>query len=199
MDSTHSATRNVSGPISSLAILLSIATISSGRTCLADPDHGAGAFASALRCGPNCLYMIMRLHGSAAEYVEVVNAIRPSTAPDAQGASLADLVKAANDSAFPCQVKRYGTARELAGCGLPLIAHFAAGHYVVVLAVDDEYVRYMDGSSGATGRLRLGKFQSLWSGYVVEPRLDGANLCGVGSVVAALGIAAAVYSVLSSG
>jgi predicted double-glycine peptidase len=122
-------------------------------------------------CGPNSLYMLLRLRGHSVSYEQVSR--RLEIGPS--GTSLLQLQRAAAALNVKAQVCRL-TFEDFVRCPKPVIAHFrevpwsgadTAGHYVVVLDVDDSGVDILDGSFGTRRRCRLYGFQYYWSGYVL--------------------------------
>lgn len=86
-------------------------------------------------CGPNCLYIAMRLHGRPVSYQDVLDRAASSRGPNSRGTSLSELVQGAQSLGVPCAARKYSRVRDLERCDMPLIAHYKEGHYVVVLGV----------------------------------------------------------------
>lgn len=138
----------------------------------------------AVRCGPNALYIFLRMHGwkgSAEVFFWEI-------APGQLGLSLTELRDSSTRYGIPADV-RCCTYEQLAeGNALPLIALMqpwresdsrGAGHYVVVVDADPDGITLLDGTSGKQTRLSRDAFCHNWKGFVVVEsgnRSDGLLL-----------------------
>jgi Peptidase C39 family len=130
----------------------------------------AGYWRNPRRCGPNCLYGYLSIHGHPVKLRSVLE--RVPIGPD--GANMGDLRKAATGLGVPSQVIKTTPGR-LAGMPLPAIAHLETrdGHFVLVLRVTSETVMVADMMSGMTETLPADVFFERWSGYVLVPGTPG--------------------------
>jgi predicted double-glycine peptidase len=128
-----------------------------------------------MSCGPNSLYLLLKLWGRPVPYGE----LEKDLPVEERGISMLQLRDAAQRHGLRATVCRY-TMDELQNRPLPLIAHFpeevagkAGGHYVVVVKVvpqgDERGVWFIDGTNGQLTRFRWERFPAFWSGYVLEP------------------------------
>ncbi len=168
------------------AWLLTVALATIGpagdRSRPADSDHDP------LRCGPNCLYAYLSLHGRPRALDEIL-ALVP-IGPD--GAALADLRKAADASGVASRAVRT-TADRLGDWPLPAVAHLDVkeGHYVLLVAVDPRMVTIADMSTGEIETMPSSRFFSMWSGYLLVAD-HGRTLrlaSWIGGALASLGLA----------
>ncbi len=89
------------------------------------------------RCGINCLYGYMSIHGKEYELKDIARRVKLGV----DGASLDDLQLAATDMGVPSSAVKI-TNTELAHVPLPAIAHFdvRGGHFQVLLEVNPDTV-----------------------------------------------------------
>jgi hypothetical protein len=154
-----------------------------------------------LLCGPNSLYLLLKLHGCSVRYADVKKEVLLSE----DGVSMLQLRNAAKRWGLPAAVRRCQTTEEdLSGCSLPLIAHInkdaiirPEGHYVVVVQVipdgDKRGVRVIDGTSGKLIRYDWDHFLHYWDGYILEPYVTSWGewlTAGTLSLLATLGVMA---------
>jgi ABC-type bacteriocin/lantibiotic exporter with double-glycine peptidase domain len=116
------------------------------------------------RCGINCLYGYMNLHGKDCELKDIARHVKLGV----EGASLHDLQRAATDMGVPSSVVKI-TNTELSRVPLPAIAHFdvRGGHYQLLLEVNPDTVTTADMSSGEIKELPRNVFLETWSGYLL--------------------------------
>ena len=150
------------------------------------------------RCGENALYLVMRLHGRVVGYEEVIKQVGAGTASRQEGASLLQLVRAGNKLGLPCVAKKYSGVGNLAPCTLPLIAHCAGGHYVVVARIDDKGICVIDGLSAECCELGLDTFRARWTGYVLEPSRRVPSLTVSAATLMSLGLGLGAYATMYS-
>lgn len=150
---------------------------------------------SPVRCGPNCLYAYLALHGRPT----TLEAISSKVPLGVEGATMADLKRAANSLGVTSRIVK-ATASGLASSPLPAIAHLHSrrGHYVVVLRVGSSEVTTMDMSSGVITSLPSDRFLEMWSGHLLIPTTtrDGSNTAywfGGGFAVLFLGLMRAAW------
>ena len=122
------------------------------------------------RCGLNCLYAYVSIHGHPVELISILN--RVPIGPD--GASMGALRKAATELGVPSQVIE-ATPGQLSGVPLPAIAHLETrdGHFVLILRVTPETITVADLMSGTTETLPADVFFERWSGYLLIPSTPG--------------------------
>ncbi len=133
------------------------------------PSSARGAEKLLWRCGPNSLYLFLRLHGVAVEYGEIDSIVDVGE----HGVSMLQLRHAARSVGLSVDVRRYREVATLRTCMLPVIGYLSqvtavSGHFVLIQEVDEDYVGCIDGTTGRNIRFPLVQFGSLWSGYVLE-------------------------------
>jgi len=118
------------------------------------------------RCGINCLYAYMSLHGREHGFKEIASRVKLGP----KGASLDDMQRAATDMGVPSSVVKL-TDAELSQIPLPAIAHFdvRGGHYRLLLEINPDTVTTADMSSGEIKELPRDEFLETWSGYLLLP------------------------------
>ncbi len=118
------------------------------------------------RCGINCLYAYMHINEKKPSLEEIYSLV--PIGPD--GSNMADLKEAANRLGLPSRVVR-SSPEHLERYPLPTIAHLQGrgGHFVLVLAVDENDVVISDMTRGRAERIPRGAFEALWSGYLIVP------------------------------
>jgi hypothetical protein len=183
------------------AVLLAVAGIGAvrgGEDPGSNPDPGLSPLpVKTLVCGPNVLYMLLKLQGRPVTYQQVVQAL----GSDDKMTSLLELREAAARLGLPNRIRRC-TLEELGRGILPCIAHTRSeymrrspqgGHYLLVLKVDGEMIQVVDGTTGYVFRTTGPKLAEIWTGYVLEPRAvqqawtEVITLNGVG-LLAVLGV-----------
>jgi hypothetical protein len=123
-------------------------------------------------CGPNALYVFLKLHERRVSADVFFRAVDPGDL----GLSLTDLKNTSDRYGLPADVRRSTYEQLVNGCSLPLIALLrpgiqsassAPGHYVLVLEADSEGVTLIDGTSGWHEWHSRNEFCRSWKGYVV--------------------------------
>jgi hypothetical protein len=137
-----------------------------------------------LACGPNVLYLLLRMHGRPVTFQEAEAAVVVGP----KGTSLIELREAAGRLGLTTRV-RSCTINNLDGCTLPMVAHFKptfgpageataapdrssgdVGHFVLVLEVTRDRVKFIDATLGRVEVFRRDRFPLFWSGYILEVR-----------------------------
>lgn len=123
-----------------------------------------------LRCGANCLYGYLRLHGREVSLDEIASRV-PIT-PD--GANLADMRRAASELGISSRVLKANSS-QLRDCPMPAIAHLdiSRGHFVLLLQLSHDAVTFSDMTSGEIETQPIDLFLENWSGYLLIP--DNSN------------------------
>ena len=118
------------------------------------------------RCGLNCLYGYLNLHGREIELAPLAARLPLGK----NGASLEDLRQAASDLGVNSSVVRM-TDADLSRIPLPAIAHFdvRGGHFQLVLGVNSATITTADMSTGEILELSHATFLETWSGYLLIP------------------------------
>ncbi len=160
-------------------VLLDVAGISAGRggeNPGSRPDPGLATLpVKSLVCGPNSLYMLLKLQGRPVTFPQVAQEL----GSDNKLTSLLELHKTAARFGLSTRIRRC-PLEDLDRCTTPFIAHtrtgyFLAdaqiGHYLLVLKVDGDVVQVVDGTTGVVFRTRRSRIASSnrWTGYVLEP------------------------------
>ena len=137
----------------------------------ASVDDGLSeAEAASVRCGPNALYLFLRLLGADVDLTDVDEHIELGR----NGCSLLQLTNAAREFGLETTVVK-GDLDDLKRLTMPAIAQLrgalapTTGHFVVVTGVDQEGVHLIDGTTAAVDSYAQERFQTLWSGYLLIP------------------------------
>ncbi len=143
-------------------------------------------------CGPNAVYMLLRMLQMDCTYQQVSNQIPVSQ----DGASLLDMRDALNKLGCPSRVAK-ATPSQLSTISLPAIAHVetgsqTTGHYVLITQVGEKFVRVIDGSTAVSTNMTMSEFQAKWTGFLLvkvdAPLLSPAWNWGIGISCFAIGI-----------
>jgi Peptidase C39 family len=123
-------------------------------------------------CGVNCLYTMLRIHGIQCDYQNLTDELY-AVSPNGFN-SLTDLKEAAGRRGLAVEVGRT-TPEALITLTKPVVAHIepleagGSGHFVVVLAVDEETVQCMDGTTAMVRKRSWREFAERWSGHILYP------------------------------
>ena len=181
-----------------LTSLAAFALSAAPPACQADPETGPPGGVASDRaiwranalCGNNCLYVMLRMKSKAVDYNEIAGLL----ADKGPNVSLADLKRLSHRYGLWCEMGK-GGRKELEELAKPVIAHLEPlrpddaikGHYVLVLAVDEKHVSYLDGTTAVISEMEWRPFLKRWSGYFLFtpdrdtslPAMDGIlTLCG---------------------
>ena len=117
-------------------------------------------------CGAACL-------ASISEHYKLrlpVARIRQLAGTDQKGTNALGLVKAAEQLGFTAKGVK-GGVDSLPKIPLPAIAHVLVKdvlqHYVVIYAVSDKLVRYMDPGDGHIHKISIDDFAKIWTGVLI--------------------------------
>ena len=138
------------------------------------------SWVSGSRCGPNCLFVVLRLLGITADIDELASRCRISSK---NGCSLDDLQRVAGEFAVNTEV-RYLAPSAMPALRTPFIAHLSpgderlpSGHFLVVFEYrnsPDGFGEFgiIDGTSGIYSYRDAGTLARSMSGYVLILRDD---------------------------
>jgi len=153
---------------------------------------------SEVMCGPNGLYLMLRLYG-----IPVTGGVTRYAPSHPHGMSLLELRNAFADFGLPVEIREYTVDDLCKRFRSPLLAltnYFLGGtdHYVVIVAADSDSVCYIDPT---TARVRTKSPEELsrsWRGYVIVPCHQNGNrmLAGAVLVVSALLWLLATHAIL---
>jgi ABC-type bacteriocin/lantibiotic exporter with double-glycine peptidase domain len=152
--------------------LLAAAAVAAGALAPAAPG-GEAPFGDANRvCGPNSLYVLLRLSGVALSYRDLAR-YYPS---DPRGMSLLELRQACADFGLAADV-RHCTQADLRVLSFPVIAHVhygpqrAGDHYAVISRrLDNDRIEAIDGTTGKVHEFLIPKMDNIWEGDLLVPR-----------------------------
>jgi hypothetical protein len=128
----------------------------------------------AVMCGPNSLYMLLKVYDRPVSSSAFFRDMKPGAA----GMSLTQLRDASVRLGLPAEVRRCTYEQLVGECRLPLIALLHPwlemagqneGHYVLVVDANSEGVTIIDGTSGGRDHFLPEAFCREWKGYVVMP------------------------------
>jgi ABC-type bacteriocin/lantibiotic exporter with double-glycine peptidase domain len=128
---------------------------------------------SRARCGVNCAYLFLKLHGYDVDYDAVLAHIPVSAA----GSTMEDVRRYISSKGTNAVAIR-ATPPDLMALTLPVIAHVEPedpefffvgerGHFVVVVGLSSETVTYIDGTTGAIHDQDMAEFVRTWSGRLI--------------------------------
>jgi ABC-type bacteriocin/lantibiotic exporter with double-glycine peptidase domain len=128
----------------------------------------------ALRCGPNAMYLYLKLNKVPVDFQSVESAL---TVTD-KGVTLSGMRKAAAQLGVPSEIRRF-TIDELRNCLLPCVAYFpssysslATGHFVLVYDLVEEGEKSgiwcLDSTDGSQLHFSWARFPLHWDGYILQ-------------------------------
>lgn len=131
----------------------------------------------AMMCGPNSLYLILRLYGIPFEPDAIKKRYIPS---HPKGMSLLELRDACEAFGLKAQMRQCSVTQLCKNFRSPVIAyttwyHGESRHYVVLLAVENDRVCLMDATTGRIIKTTPQKLENIWLGYILVPSLGGGN------------------------
>jgi len=156
--------------------LCGIACISRGDDRSAGRETGLPSIVAQKRaiCGANSLYMTLKLRGVQVTYDQVAAVVGLSK----EGTNLLKLRDASRQFGLPGVARKFSDIEGMSWCEMPLIAHGnwgsikhdtdQIGHYVVVLGIWPDKVKYIDGTTGQLMNVNFKDFDHLWSGYALD-------------------------------
>jgi ATP-binding cassette, subfamily B, bacterial HlyB/CyaB len=129
---------------------------------------------SASDCSAACVVMVGRYWGKEFN----INRLRELAYVSRDGASLKGLSNAVENLGFNSRPVKASLDR-IASQQLPLIAHWAGNHYIVVFEISDRYVIVGDPAIGQK-KLTHAEFSQGWTGYclLMEPTLSLTKTVG---------------------
>lgn len=137
----------------------------------AQPPTTSTAFpASDLICGPNSIYLLLRMRGVDVSW----EALRATLSSQSGPMSLQEVRDACHHFGLAVEVMHLSRA-DLVTCNLPIIALFppvgtaTVGHYVVITTIRDGTATFVDGTTAKTQNLPFEQFIEQWSTYAVVP------------------------------
>lgn len=120
-------------------------------------------------CGPNSLFLFLRLHDVTVSVGEVMK----YASPNPEGMSLLELKKACADCGLRTEVTKC-TPLDLRQIRYPAIArvHHAAGaargHYVVLTGLKtDDQIQAIDGTTSEMSVYQISRMSAIWEGYIL--------------------------------
>lgn len=120
------------------------------------------------RCGPNSLYVLLRLAGRRVSYSQVQDVITLHE----NGVSIDELENASRELGLALVSLRAGSIEDLECYHSPFIAHLSGnreGHFLVVLRIDEkkQLVTVADAISCEIQQFSVSEFCKQWSGFVL--------------------------------
>jgi ABC-type bacteriocin/lantibiotic exporter with double-glycine peptidase domain len=124
-------------------------------------------------CGPNSLYMLLALHGVSVDRRRMKEYI-PS---HREGMSLLELQEASNELGLKTEVRQCSIDELRRVFDSPVLAYLHKdSHYVVVIAMTDESVTVLDGTTGERSAFSTQELSEVWSGYVLMPEGEDSSM-----------------------
>lgn len=134
-------------------------------------DIPAAIREQAMKCGPNSLYVLLRLNGVQVSFDDVSRLLPIGAA----GTNLRQMRDAAEKLGLDCEVRRLSTS-ELEALSVAVVAHCRSaqigsqtGHFVVVLPGTGQVIEEIDGQSGRRRSVSRHYFKTVWTGYALVP------------------------------
>ncbi|HVA47106.1 MAG TPA: cysteine peptidase family C39 domain-containing protein [Pirellulales bacterium] len=130
----------------------------------------------AVRCGPNCLYVMLFIFGKRVDYPSLVSATEVTD----RGTSAAELMRVAERFGIRLAAVRADVG-DVERLPLPAIVHFKEagdrGHYLLLLriAADDTFT-VLECTRGEMRQMSRGDFYDLWTGVALVERRAWNNL-----------------------
>jgi predicted double-glycine peptidase len=118
-------------------------------------------------CGPNSLYMLLAFHDVPVDS----GAIEKYVPTHREGMSLAELQEASNALGLRTEVRRCSIDELRDSFQSPVIGYLLGPprHYVVVIAMTEDGVTILDGTTGQRNTVPSPWLKERWSGYVLIP------------------------------
>jgi len=130
------------------------------------PSAAKVAWRKTQRCGLNCLYVLLRIHGVEVSYQELAD----ETVVGDQGSTFAELSRVARRHGFDLTPMR-ATWESIDDWPLPAVIHLESQnldrHYVLLLRREGEEFVIFDCTDGEVSRWGEGEIRDKWSGYVL--------------------------------
>lgn len=123
---------------------------------------------SVMMCGPNCMYIMLKLYGISVE-PEIIEQYIPS---NPKGMSIAELRDACAAHGLPLEPRKCSISEMRKAFQSPFIAHTyypGGGHFTVVLAKEGDSFWLMDGLAGEIRKASPRWLANVWRGYVLIP------------------------------
>lgn len=124
-------------------------------------------------CGPNSVYLLLRLHQIPVSYDDVARYI-PS---NVEGMSLLEMQQACADLGLPVEIRSCSVEElwnqfqgPVVGRIYTLYGSARYGHYVLVIRVDGDWATAVDPTSAELRRYPRATLGNVWSGYIVVPK-----------------------------
>lgn len=118
---------------------------------------------SSSSCGPNALFLFIRLSGVNVDYYELLEGL----APPKEGNSLLELQKAGSKYGLKLNAMKFGQ-REFENLKVPFIAHleqYELKHYIIVIDFDEDSITYWNDEKLSPSKMPAARFRKLWTGF----------------------------------
>jgi hypothetical protein len=152
--------------------LLAIAALSAAARAAGGPAGEAPPCDANRACGPNSLYVLLRLSGVDVEHRDI-DRYYPR---HPKGMSMLELKRACTDFGLAADIRRC-TKADLRELRFPVIAHVYYGpqaeadHYVVITRrLDRDRIEVIDGTTGNVYQFLIDRMDNVWQGYLLVPR-----------------------------
>jgi hypothetical protein len=125
--------------------------------------------AAILKCGPNSLFVFLRLSGHSKITMPELEELPMSS----KGTSLLTLRDAAKRFQIDAEIRCYDP-EQVGSVPLPAIGQFrnlessiTPHHFNVIYKVDPQYVYFIDGTTGSKDLIRRSELSRIWTGYAM--------------------------------
>lgn len=120
------------------------------------------------RCGPNSLYVLLKLAGRKISMNHVLEVLPPHD----NGVSMRELEDASQQLGMPMVTLQLGSLGDIENFQSPFIAHLSGnreGHFLIVLGINEskELVTVADAISCEIQEYSVSEFRRQWSGFVL--------------------------------
>ncbi|MDP9173834.1 MAG: cysteine peptidase family C39 domain-containing protein [Planctomycetota bacterium] len=124
----------------------------------------------ALMCGPNGLYIFLKLNGVATSF----SAIEKYIPSNDEGMSINELQHACLDFGLDTEIRRCSVEELGQAFKEPIIAYTttpnsSTGHYMLILGISRNGVDVMDPTTGESWMTSLHGLSATWRGYILTP------------------------------
>lgn len=143
----------------------------------------------------NAVYVLVKLFDQPISYEQVVEALPVREL----GVSFADMRAFVAHTGLPAEVVRL-TPDDLRECPLPAIALLErdveeGGHFIVILALSQDNLKIVDGTTGAVDLMSYAEFVRQWRGYALISGSSPNRMKPLHLVSMAIGVACLIVLV----
>lgn len=146
-------------------------------------------------CGPNAVYMLLKLEGHDVRFSDIMD----NTTVGVEGVSVMSVKKDLEKHGVPSEIVRCQPT-DLPRISTPYIMYTYPpkspddiGHFVIVVAVNDETLRVLDATSGIEKTYYLRKINNIWDGILIVPTRERSLLPEILFLTVSIAFCASTY------